>query len=209
MPKRDASAREPGETDEAYVVRMARLESQREYMREYRAKNREALKEKQRARYAALPEEVKAARIARQRERDKERTADPDWREKHRERERLRYQQSAELRDRIRAQHLALRSPPADHPGTCDCCGCEVKPRRNGKTGLNQEHRHDTGEIRGWTCHRCNMQVAVLDLRFTDPDRFAALLAWSNRGAPVVRVPVVKPDRRRIPFGQPALFDEE
>jgi recombination endonuclease VII len=213
--------RMPDETESQYIDRLARREALIAYQREYREKNRERISEKNRAKYqelkanpeayAALLKDRKESYRRRYHEEDTIRAqrASPEWKEQHRNRERERYRSDPALRAKVSARHLELRAPPEDHPGTCDCCGVPVERRKNGKTGLNQEHRHDTGEIRGWTCHRCNLQVAVLDLRFTDPDRFALLMSWSNRGAPVTRVPVTNPARRRTPQKHPTLFESD
>lgn len=99
------------------------------------------------------------------------------------------------------------RALPEGHSGACELCGDVPQPRAGGARGLNQDHRHDTGAVRGYLCVRCNNAVAVLDLRFTDPDRFAALSRWSLRGAPVVPVQQANPKRRRRRTGHPVLFE--
>lgn len=100
------------------------------------------------------------------------------------------------------------RALPEDHPGTCDVCGIRPTARSNGHRGISQDHRHDNNVIRGYLCHSCNIKVAVLDLAFTDPELFAALKAYSLRGAPVVPVASEHPTRRRKAVPHPTLFDE-
>lgn len=102
------------------------------------------------------------------------------------------------------ARKIAL---PEGHPGTCDLCGITPKPDSRGRRGLHQDHRHDNNVVRGFLCSRCNTQVGVLDLAFSDPDRFAALKAWSIREAPVVPVRSERPRQRRVQEPEPVLFD--
>lgn len=59
---------------------------------------------------------------------------------------------------------------------------------KNGKSSLHIDHRHDNGAVRGMLCVLCNSRIGVLDLRYTDPDFWRVLLAWSDREAPVVPV---------------------
>lgn len=102
----------------------------------------------------------------------------------------------------------ALRrgAPPAD--GRCQCCGELAPPRANGSSGLNLDHRHDNNLVRGWVCTRCNTQLGTLDLAFTDPDRFAALKAWSVRNAPVTPARSPRPDRKVRRAADPTLFGD-
>lgn len=147
------------------------------------------------------------AYLAAERERLHRRYADPVVRAKRAERVRLKYQAESAVRLAMRERRMAVRAPPPDHPGTCDLCGVRPKPRCNGTTGINQDHRHDNNVVRGWLCTRCNTQVAVLDLAFTDPDRFALLKAWSLKHAPAVRATSTRPDRRKKHEPDPTLFD--
>jgi hypothetical protein len=50
------------------------------------------------------------------------------------------------------------------------------------------------------------MNLGVLDLAFSDPERFAKLKAWSMRGAPVKPVRSAHPARRRGQIPDPELF---
>lgn len=71
------------------------------------------------------------------------------------------------------------------------------------------EHRHDNDVIRGLTCRRCNRDLATLDLRFHDPERFLALMAFSLRGEPVVPTGRKRATRKRIKPSEPALFKSD
>jgi hypothetical protein len=134
---------------------------------------------------------------------------DPEFRRRCVERNR-RNRQTEEgkvaRREYAREHNRRLRAPPEDHPGTCEICGVDCPPQANGRDSLYQDHRHDNNVIRGWLCNRCNVRVAVLDLAFTDPDYFAALKAWSLKGAPVVPTRSESPKRRRVAPEHPSLF---
>jgi hypothetical protein len=70
----------------------------------------------------------------------------------------------------------------AANDGTCDCCGKEILPRRDGGDGRCIDHDHATGKIRGVTCTRCNCAMHALDLRFHDPELYEKLMRFSARG---------------------------
>lgn len=212
--RRSNERRERYSTDEDYRGRQVEYQrklredpevrkAQAEYQRKRRADPEvtDAQREARRKRYAENPKLQEQARAA-----YRKRMEDPDFRQAKRDYDKRRRLEDPEYRERKLAYYRQRVAPPEGHPGTCDCCGAECPPRANGNSGLNQDHRHDTGEIRGWVCGRCNLQVAVLDLRFTDPDRFAVLMAWSNRGAPIVVVPVTNPKRRKSRSAEPVLF---
>lgn len=180
-----------GESDEAYALRLeAAREKKREWYREQRANNPEWCE--------------------RERARDRERWAnDSERRARSRRRERWANnpERRSRERERRREQNRKRIAIPDDHPGTCDVCGVTPPVKRDGRRGLCQDHRHDTGAIRGYLCNRCNTQVAVLDLAYTDPDRFAALRAYAIRSAPPVAMPARNANRRRKPADHPTLFD--
>jgi hypothetical protein len=48
----------------------------------------------------------------------------------------------------------------AEQGGCCAICETPVAEARNGK--LDLDHDHDTGEIRGLLCHRCNTAIGLL-----------------------------------------------
>lgn len=126
------------------------------------------------------------------------RRAGRKWRNANLEAER------ADTRERMQRS----RALPAGHPGTCDVCGVRPPPRKNGRRGLCEDHRHDNNVIRGWLCNRCNSMVGAFDLRYTDPDLYRALMAWSARGESPIVVVSKAPKRRRKAKQHPALFPQ-
>lgn len=88
----------------------------------------------------------------------------------------------------------------------CEVCG-DTFPAQMWTDTRCVDHRHDNDVIRGVVCRRCNRDLAVLDLRFTDPDRFAALSAFSLRSQPAVPT---KRKRSRVKkmSSEPKLFGE-
>jgi len=47
--------------------------------------------------------------------------------------------------------------------GLCAICGKPESAHRHGKViGLNVDHDHETGKVRGLLCSRCNMAVGLL-----------------------------------------------
>lgn len=160
---------------------------------------------------ARARERERGRNLPSKREYDRKRRRKPEVRERNREYQRHWYRnldpavKDARL-ERQRQRSAARRNPPPEHPGTCDLCGVVPPPRSNGHLGLNQDHRHDNNVVRGWLCTRCNNQVAVMDLAFLDPDRYAALKAWSLRGAPVIPHRTERSRPRRQPVPDPTLF---
>lgn len=105
-----------------------------------------------------------------------------------------------------RAERAARSAIRSSRPDACECCGAPAETPPCGRSALNLDHRHDNNEIRGWICTRCNIQVGVMDLQFSDPERFARLREWSFRGAPVVRTESKRPAKRRAKLPEPTLF---
>ena len=155
----NAWSRRPGETDEQLEARREKIRARRRVVN-------------------LSPEALEKARVE-NREWQRKRREDPANREKDRARDPRRW---ADPVKREEANERRRRKPPPGHPGLCELCGNPGKPIRGG-VGLNKDHRHDNGFVRGWICTGCNTRVAVLDLRFEDPEYFKKLEAWSNRGA--------------------------
>lgn len=102
-----------------------------------------------------------------------------------------------------RAQILAMLGNPTH----CGICGDEFVTGPDGRDPRCVDHRHDNDVIRGVICQSCNRMVATADLRYTDPLRWAATLAWSSKGEPVVATGRKRANKRRAPAADPVLFD--
>lgn len=63
--------------------------------------------------------------------------------------------------------------------GKCALCGKVPPNRKNGADGLNVDHRHDNGFVRGMLCAGCNRVVGVLD---KDPDFLIRALNYARCG---------------------------
>lgn len=126
--------------------------------------------------------------------------------EKRRKYENDRYANDPEHRERKRQQSRDQYNRPPDGQ-VCEVCGASPGLDTRGRRMLHEDHRHDNNVIRGWLCVKCNMAVGVLDLRFTDPDRFAALAAWSLRGASAQPARSAEPKRRKRAVADPELFE--
>jgi hypothetical protein len=50
-----------------------------------------------------------------------------------------------------------LPKPTRADPGFCELCGRPPKKRN-----LCLDHCHETGQFRGWLCHKCNLGIAAL-----------------------------------------------
>jgi hypothetical protein len=62
----------------------------------------------------------------------------------------------------------------ATRPGHCELCGCP--PAK--KFSLCLDHNHETGELRGWLCHKCNTSIGGLG---DDADGLRRAFAYLER----------------------------
>lgn len=114
-----------------------------------------------------------------------------------------RVRQSARQRAREARQRMLEE---IGDPTVCGVCGKEFGPIGD-RDPRCVDHRHDNDVIRGIVCGTCNMKLGVIDLRFTDPDLFARLMAWSLRGQPAVPTGRKRGNIKRL-ASHPTLFDQ-
>jgi Recombination endonuclease VII len=63
-----------------------------------------------------------------------------------------------------------------EQQGFCAICGAEETLSRSGKVqSLALDHNHETGEIRGLLCSKCNLALGLMD---DNPDILRAALAY-------------------------------
>lgn len=132
------------------------------YLRDWRLKNKERLREQRRAR--TLTED----------------------REKVRQLQRESYARNPEAyRDsRLRSQFgitlAQYRDMEAAQDSKCAICGEKCKTGRS----LAVDHNHSTGEVRGLLCANCNRAIGLLQ---EDPDRLAAAAMYLLRFQDVLK----------------------
>ncbi len=123
-------------------------------------------RERDRAAYAALTDDEKAARNEARRARIAAETAE----EKAAKREYQR-QWRAKNRERLRQQHREQRGIVDAHgerqTGPCQICKTD--------TALQLDHDHSSGKIRGWLCNRCNLGLGYFS---DDPVRLQAAAVY-------------------------------
>lgn len=126
-----------------------------------------------------------AARLRDWREKNKDHVAEytreyhsrPEYKEKHRERNRQRYQRDPDVFRRtrlIREFGITLEQYQlmfAEQDGKCAICR---KPCKSGRQ-LAVDHCHDTGKVRGLLCMNCNRAIGWLE---DDVDRLMAAAAY-------------------------------
>lgn len=62
--------------------------------------------------------------------------------------------------DKIRNYMHKYRGHPdfdREMPELCECCG-----NSQGERALSLDHCHETGQFRGWLCHKCNTGIGML-----------------------------------------------
>jgi hypothetical protein len=141
------------------------MEDKRAYQRAYYAKNKAKRSEDKKRAYAALAPEVKAERMAYQKQwvndhREARLAIQRRYRERNRKqlaRADREYSATPEARQRIRARTAATLESLAGRPRpeVCDLC---AGPPDEGKS-LHYDHCHQTGSFRGWLCRECNLML--------------------------------------------------
>jgi hypothetical protein len=172
-----------GESREEYLARV----------RAYQARRREDPSYRQRCR-----EEQRAYR------------RDPDGRERIRE-----HHQQPEVKERYAAHARKFRHDrrideleALGNPTTCGVCGKDLTPVEGQRDPRCVDHRHDNEVIRGVVCSRCNGALGYIDLRYTAPELWAKLLAWSAKGEPAMPTGRKRTRTRRLPEPPLTLFPE-
>lgn len=137
----------------------------RDYQREYRARRRkedpEGVRQERKAQYWKNPEKARE-KVRRYRRRKKQ--EDPDYFVRKR-------------RDQVLASHGLTRQEFAamleDQDHRCAICGSEDPNHWSDR--FQVDHDHDTGEVRGLLCAKCNGGLGLLD---DSPQRLVAALAY-------------------------------
>jgi hypothetical protein len=91
------------------------------------------------------------------------RQCEPEWRE--------RSTKKTQQINRLRSAYDDLIEQ--GHSGVCEICGAEPNERR-----LCVDHNHETGEIRGLLCFKCNLALGWFK---EDADRMRAAAAYLER----------------------------
>lgn len=170
-----------GETREEYLARARAYQRERRKDPEYRQRCAEESRE-----YHSDPEN---------RERRREQRQEPEVKQRY-----AGYQRS--LKRQRRAAELAALG----NPTTCGVCGKDLTPVDGERDPRCVDHRHDNDVIRGVVCSRCNGLLGAIDLRYTDPELWAKLLAWSTKGEPTAPTGRKRAKSRKLAEPSPSLF---
>lgn len=114
---------------------------------------------------------------------------------------------SERLRDQQRRSKAKKVAAAGGRPEKCEVCGAEPGTDSRGYQLIHLDHRHDNNVVRGWLCIKCNVRMSTIDLRYTDPELFRALMTYSLRGEPSMPTSSPVPTRKTV-RKQPTLFDE-
>jgi hypothetical protein len=166
--------RRKNETHEEYLARVR--EKAQKMTPEAREARNQRLADRYRERIAGMSEQELAEfrGTAVDRMRDWEKNLTPEERED--------YNRRRSQATRARRFGLTLdqiEEMRRSQEGKCALCGEVPTPRKNGADGLNVDHRHDNGFVRGMLCAGCNRIVGVLD---KDPDLLVRALAYARWG---------------------------
>jgi hypothetical protein len=88
--------------------------------------------------------------------REIEKTASQRWRERHPERHRVSSRKMSIKK--LGLIYEEVNEYFENHNGLCDIC---ESPPTDGKTNLNIDHDHKTGEFRGLLCGSCNRALGL------------------------------------------------
>lgn len=124
-------------------------------------KNREHAKTKAREWQKANPERVKE-NITR-------------WKRENRAKVALYQKKSAWKRAGIELTHEEYNQLSALQEGKCKLCG-----KADGRQRLAVDHNHETGEVRGLLCTRCNVTLGTIERYLASPERVNAYLEASS-----------------------------
>lgn len=139
----------------------ANRERMRELGREYEARNRQELNARRRDRYQNDPESRTLRQAANRRSAEKNRDA-------IRERNRRRYERNTgEINAKARVYYISKRygldpegyAALLESQGYC-CAICGTSEPVMGR--FHVDHCHDTGKVRGLLCHKCNCGIGML-----------------------------------------------
>ena len=134
----------------------------KEYIRQWRARNREKLRQQGRSRYAKNPEKFREKALRRYHENPElHREISRRWKSKNKDKVAL-YQRHKTLLQLygITPEEYERRLKQQDH--RCQICNAKDIDVRYGR--LDVDHCHESGEIRSLLCNRCNRLVAQIEV---------------------------------------------
>jgi hypothetical protein len=154
-----------------------KTDAQKEWMKEYYAKNRDRLLAQSKVRYEQKKEQI----LQRQKESYREKKNDilernKSWRSRNQDIVRSKDFQR-HLRNKFKLTQKEFERMWESQGGICDVDGCGTVLRR-GKGGYAIDHCHRTGRIRGMLCVPCNV---VLGRVWDDVVRLDGLASYLRK----------------------------
>ena len=135
-----------------------------EYMRAWRAKNKEKNAEYQKQYYKKYREENL----------EKLNAYNKQWREENKEQDKL-VMETARLKRKYNLSRDEYEALLESQNNCCKICGTHGTENTQGK--LYVDHCHTTGKVRGLLCMKCNTALGLLD---DNKDRITKLLDYLN-----------------------------